>query len=78
VIARPQKCASESQGKIIMKNSDEMFSVGEIIQSKEFEREAPKGFSFEIRRVLRDKRRKETKQTQNVNKTKKKNISLAK
>ena len=61
-----------------MKSDEKMFSVGEILKSKEFEREAPENFPFAIRKALNEKRREEPKQTQNVNQNKKKNISLAK
>ncbi len=54
-----------------------MLSVGQIIKSKEFEREAPEGFNFAIRRAEREKKRKEN-QSAKVNKTTDKNISLAK
>lgn len=61
-----------------MEKKDEMSSVGEILISKKFEQEAPEGFDFQIRRALRDKQRRETQQTQNINKSEEKNISLAK
>lgn len=60
-----------------MRNDETMLFVGEIIRSKEFEREAPEGFPFAIRRALREKRRKEN-ESAKVNKTTVKNISLAK
>ncbi len=60
-----------------MKSDEKMFSVGEIIKSKKFQREAPEGFAFNTRRASRDKNLKEQKTTRKVNKTKK-NIGLAK
>jgi len=59
-----------------MKCDDKMFSVGEIIKSKEFEREAPENFPFAIRRAERDKRRRDREQVQKVNQNK--NIRSAK
>lgn len=37
-----------------MKQKDEMYSVSEILKSKEFEREAPAEFQFQIRKYRRE------------------------
>lgn len=55
-----------------------MFSVNEILQSKEFEKEAPKGFKFHIRKVRRENERQKHQQTKNSVSIEKSKIRLAK
>lgn len=55
-----------------MKSNDEMFSVGEIIQSKAFEREAPEEMKFLLRRLRRDAER----ETSTANRKKNSNLQV--
>lgn len=41
-----------------------MFSIKEVLKSKEFEKEAPKGFKFNIRRIQRENRQNKQDQLQ--------------
>lgn len=58
-----------------MKKKDEMLSVGEILKSEKFQRAAPEGFGFQLRKTLTENRQAKT---QSVNKSKKKIVRLAK